>query len=410
MDLKEVGEEIRPLSQCRGIQDGSTLYINAEDSNGEVGDDFYQYLHIRDWSSSVYFNNIIYRNVTDYGSYYKRYLRSSDYIPLSQELLNIGKTKYIEFYSDSSVSAETRDIGTYCSQEFDLSGVKHFIYYCGGIEILESEYKTTLSTITSYDDVIALKAPFKYNSYRILPSCKITNVDLDSFGWPMNNTNSARLLFNTDSDIKIKTLILHAKESYLDAFLCLGPHNITLSGINRNARLLVEAFPNMGNGKLKIVNWDCQNELEFTSYTESRQLEANRVEIANALSKANPTPEDYYNLKIDTSDWCITSYHPNNVNAIDYHIIRNGGLGTGGAPRFVLPDWSRVLCIAGTIDFTYVPSRLTTSAEMQAFISKVPNINKQGSKMTFLPAQYANLTTENINYLVGLGYTVIEHI
>lgn len=384
--------------KCINMQEGYLLILDAAKSNGVVPNNYYSYL-----SGSNYVRDIVYRNVTDYGTYYKRYLLSEDYVPLTQEVLDIMKGDYIEIYSDAKVI--DGDWSKVSKSSLNLEGVKHFVYYAGALPTTP----VRIQSINSYNDIVenGIVHPADASlAFNAVSTPMISNVNLESFGCGYNMYNY--IYFNTvDSDIYIKNLIVPGS-----AFnLYPGLANIHISSVKtdyahghslNSCTINIYSMDTLDKGGVYLENIGIGHGKTITLWCSSgsHNTEKIRTYVADCTGLENPTPDDYYSSGVTHSslfystNWLSNSY--------DYAIMRSGY-----AANYIVP-LSRIKCLYGGGSFSG-KSLISSSEDMATLIGLVPNVSSTAT-FTFDETQASYLTQTQIDFLTSLGYTItIQH-
>ena len=374
---------------CSNLANGYELIIDASKNGGVVPDDYYVRLGFTE-SSPKYASSIVYRNVTDYGTYYKRFMMSDDYLPIPSDVLNQNKTKTMELFSGNNVSSG--DWGRVANTSYNLDGVKSFIYYKGAWPRATAG---TVQGLTSYSDITTLGS-LTVGGTSIYSTPKLSNVNVEYFCL----TNFGATYLNTDdSDIYVKHFM---SPSTSGITIYVGKENIHITG---------EAVKSDGSS-LASLSFACADSLEKgTVYVEDIEhgsrmtLSINeassvtgrlRFNIAGCTGKQAPTPDDYYNTGVDFSDLVYRSTYLADI--YDVVIMRRGY-----TSDYLVPI-NKIVCLYGGGDFA-TNTVVSTASDMEKLISVVPNIQSTAT-FRFSEAQYAFMTSAQIDYILGLGYTI----
>jgi len=395
------------LSGYRNVANGVELTLDAAESNGVVPDTIWKRLSkVSGWS---YFSDVKYENVTDYGLYYKPYVKTSQYTPLTSELISLGASRAVSIFEENivDVTPSTNNWASIIANNYDLTGIQNFIYYLNSYPSREKSTITIYgSPITSYDEITVPGfrwAGISSSNRFILATPKISNVNLSCFGAGASG-NTVHFINTEDSAVNLGTVVSKG----VQFCVYVGNCDIHISGFKiSGTSITLSAFKYDNLNSTKAIY------LENLDGTVSVNVECSRVymsgyqgdsqewiKLAGCTTVENPTPLDYYNANVDTWSTVRNGFAQN----VDVQIIRSVFNATSVQASFTL---SKLVCLANGGTFVGA-SCLATSEDMEKLISCVPNRANSGKNFTFSSPQYALLTTSQISYLTGLGYQIIE--
>lgn len=409
--LRKNNDCIIPFYYLYYIEDGSTIIYDGKKSNGEMAssDAFFESFYNKS-NSRPYFGNIVYRNITDYGLYYKRYLQSDNYMPIPSDIIEYCKHDFLDLYDDNNVS--DGDWSTVSKAQYDLTGVKHFCYY---LLKFNSVTATESTIIRSYDDIVnkgigRFSSSYTGDNCNIVSTPKLSNVNLETFGAISNNR--VHTYINTDDDrIDIESIIADYMYLYMGA---ADIHVKKAKYFNKRTGELHDT-----SSVIYLMNIDgslekgtfyvdpCEDRtgvITIDTWMGSAITGRMRISIAGCTGKENPTALDYYNANVNTGSMFWKSGYM--FDCFDIYILRDGVGSNISTQSFPL---NKLKCLYRGGDFQKY-TNLRTAEDMAYLVSTVPPIAANGATFDFTQAQYDLLTQSQIDYLhTELGYNIIIH-
>lgn len=421
------------------------LVIDGENTNGVMQDAAWDYIQPVNDSGTHYYTSITYRNITNYGSYLYRYFSSEKFMPVTQDMLNYlaaHNTDIIKLYANSEVTLMSSSslsaawVDFWDGEDLDLTGVKSFIYYPDtGRSPYNSDAPTRYAPI--YDSVYDEYQAIQENgaSGTTLATPKMSNVNLDHFaigkfsgGYPITYIRT------DDTDVYLGTLYMSRPADQITACFRLGNYDLHISGTNsqyysNESAIFVSVQNNTCTGHICLDNFSSTALIRLRATNRGNYTRTNDpyFDLSNVTGKANPTPEDYLATNIDMEHICPMSGAQDTVMGLGVYsnirVYNSSSLSTVSDSRIFYTsteDWAAIKCY-----YPYYPTYINkyrlgtstssttlTATELTYLIDAVPNVaaHSNGLHFGFSSAQYALLTSSQINYLTGLGYTVIEII
>lgn len=401
----------------------TSLVIDGTDSQGIMDDESWSDVNP---GGNSKFNDITYINISDYGGYYKRYLKSESIQTIPQELLNFCKTNNCELYSDNyTIHTTTQSWKTFTNAEYNLTGVKYFRYYSENSNIIIDDVPQCYivgSVGLTENDIEENRVCGGDKQIIVFATPELTNIDLNYFAFletGYTKDNCIYIRTNT-SDIYLKDLPNYTRLHINNKHIHISGNTYNLCayvlGTDFTGNIIFENRQQSGTPKRTSLYIN-----DFSSPNLDWAL-GNRINnpvfvLSGATTSQNPTPEDYYYTGLTTGN--MRNLFNRKVFDID---LVNGvtiGFSSTTSKLYTPADWSSIKCFkpaTAYIDTMYVGDSSSSveagSAQINTLIAAVPNITASSSNAAFYfsSTQYALLSSTQIDYLTGLGYLVIERI
>lgn len=395
-----------PLFGYENLTSGCRATYDASDSNGTIKGCYSNSY----FPSNGYFTEINYENVTDYGGYYKRRLGTESFQPVNSEILNLCKSQNLNlFYENTTFTPNWLDVS---NQVLDLSEITQFMYYtdkpAGYGKGTIDYYSNPITSLSQITDAGELKTTW----YTIYCTPTINNVNLEKF--QIRKDKAVLYIKSEDSEVHLGDVSNYFYLGDTDIYITpTSTKDIKCACYEKTNAVSSKSiiFENMP--RLQSIEAKYKISIEGNVL---RQRVAPFFKFSHLVTAENPTPLDYALLGIYTD---IAIYKAGKTALADVEVYLDGfGYYTYG---YILncpeTDLSKIKCIYGTN--LYLKSvwedhknRIPITEEhFNQLLSKIPNYQaKPNAKIYVYPEQYAYLTSEQINYFVSLGYTIIEEI
>ena len=374
-----------------------SIILDGSQSNGAIGSNFYSMVGISTFGR-YYFSDVQYRNVTDYGGYYKACLHSATLLPFPEWLLEMCKTDFVSVYAYNLVD-DASDWTVISNQVLDLEGVKYFCYY----ENISFPSLTWNSVPVVRTKTQVTAAAEEYGRFRfsttamnlnVICTQQLSNVNLDKFSF---GGYQYVYIKTTDSEVVLGEL-------QRSTSLLLGDTNVVVSGTSVESssnRIIYLHRISDCRGKLIFRNMSGQNEVSV-DIGDQRDSElfyrGEIVSVVDATSSVNPTALDYYNTNIEM--YSLAASSASSLELYDYFITRMAISKADGSKLNVM----KIKCLGRGGDFTRMT--ITSAEHVTAFCNAIPERQQTGT-ITITRAQRNLFTTEQITHIQDLGYTVV---
>lgn len=396
----------------KNFAENPKLTIDGSNTNGVINLGYYFYRRAFGFTSSAvkYFSNIIYKNVTDYGYFYKPYMKTTSPLPFDSELLEYCKNKYLCLYYENTATVPSEvDWSVVSNTSYNLLDVKHFDYY--PFYIKRDNIKNADSYITSYSQLVTNGAAKYYDPYYgVVSTPKLSNVNLETFA--IQHDSNCCTYFNTDDPaIYIDSIVCRAGETGFRFYM--GAADVH---IKRFKKLTIGNYEQLEPTNSAGVLYPLCNDTTLTKgtiyidacpeRTQTITISTNianestsrlRIKIADSVGVENPTADDYYNGTVRMGEmWYTTSWL---IGCSDI-IIASGGNST---KPYNNTFFNKVKCVYGGLNIASI--RNVTQQMMDNFVNAIPNVNLSGT-FTLNQSQYDLLSQAQKDYIIGLGYTI----
>lgn len=388
----------------------ANVIIDAKDADGKIDDELYEA-----WlgaSPSKQFSSIEYENVTDFGTYYKPYMKCSAQL-IPQDVLELCKTKYIEIFSHNTI-IDPDNWSLIAAQNINLSGVKHFVYYKDGYPY-KSSNAIDFTRYSQFAENGVGYYRFEPNGvpYTVVSTPKLSNVNLESYGGFHSSSNENQhsyVYFNTDDlSVNLGTLKLYGNR----AKIYLADKDIYISGVAQekqsygDGRIMILKMDNLGRGVIHLKHFRTDvppiNGIEISALYNTRLFSIyEMIDVSELVDSENPTALDYYNtgITMPVSSWMF-QYTNGYITRLSL---------SGSDFSYFSGSSSKLKCVAGGGYFYDNEGFIATAEDIENLFNAIPNRAVSGKSLSFSEAQFNLLTQEQIDYATGLGYSVVKHI